>query len=193
VPTRPTYAQERLHEAVSALACSDAPLRERLARALRLAERARAGPGLSGRLLGEFDALVGIASSLDPVSTERDRFDATLAAMDDAEALAVAETLVELSWQLARQRFAPTAASIRQARDAGFAMGGAPEISLVFKCPACRSEVDFGVGRGEEAPGDAAMRGCRGCGAALSLVAVGDDLTVMIADVPPDTPALPLP
>jgi hypothetical protein len=53
MPTRPTPAQERLHEAVRALACSALPLRPRLREALRHAERARDAAGLSARLRGE--------------------------------------------------------------------------------------------------------------------------------------------
>jgi len=111
---RPTYAQERLHEAVVRLGVSTAPLRKRLRHALQCAERARYGPGLDGRQRGELEALLSVAGTVGEQIDGTDPCAASLAAMSDVEVLTIADTLIELSSQLARVRFAPTPASIQQ-------------------------------------------------------------------------------
>jgi hypothetical protein len=178
VPTRPTYAQERLHEAVLCLAVGTAPIRERLEEALRCAARALNGPGLGGRLRAELEALLSVAAPR-PAGGD-DEIRSGLQDLDDVDVVAIAETLVALSWQLARARFAPTPASILQLRaDASGGVGlSERELSLIFKCPRCRAEVDFGVGRGEPASDGTALRVCGDCGAELTLVAVGDEVSV---------------
>jgi hypothetical protein len=53
--------------------------------------------------------------------------------------------------------------------------------------------VDFGVGRGEPAHGNEALRICTGCGVALTLIALGDEATVAVAEIPSPRATPPAP
>jgi hypothetical protein len=196
VPNRPTYAQQRIREGVFALACSTEPIKERLKAAFRHASRASNGPGLNGRLRGQFEALMELVTSGDPDLHGEDDIAATIDAMSEAEATDVAAALVVLMWQLAEERWSMVAT-----RTDGPPPPSGPWspasiavhdriVTMVSACPACSAaEVDFGVGRGDLGHATETVRVCPSCGTMLRL----NEVTQRVEPVESIGPPAPAP